>query len=59
MFLLQLLQKLFRCQRFVEQCDLAFYRGEIAGREHLQLTYAEALRERYVWHEFGDLHLIL
>jgi S-adenosylmethionine:tRNA ribosyltransferase-isomerase len=31
----------------------------IAGREHLRLTYAEALRERYFWHEFGDLHLIL
>jgi S-adenosylmethionine:tRNA ribosyltransferase-isomerase len=31
----------------------------IAGREHLRLTYAEALRERYLWHEFGDLHLIL
>lgn len=31
----------------------------IAGREHLQLAYAEALRERYLWHEFGDLHLIL
>lgn len=31
----------------------------IAGREHLQLAYAAALRERYLWHEFGDLHLIL
>jgi S-adenosylmethionine:tRNA ribosyltransferase-isomerase len=31
----------------------------LAGREHLQITYAEALRERYLWHEFGDLHLIL
>lgn len=31
----------------------------IAGRKHLQLAYAEALRERYLWHEFGDLHLIL
>ncbi len=31
----------------------------LAGRGHLQLTYAEALRERYLWHEFGDLHLIL
>lgn len=31
----------------------------LAGREHLQVTYAEALRERYLWHEFGDLHLIL
>jgi S-adenosylmethionine:tRNA ribosyltransferase-isomerase len=31
----------------------------IAGRDHLKLAYAEALRERYLWHEFGDLHVIL
>lgn len=31
----------------------------LAGLEHLGWTYAEALRERYLWHEFGDLHLIL
>ncbi len=31
----------------------------LAGREHLQVTYREALKERYLWHEFGDLHLIL
>jgi len=31
----------------------------LAGREHLWVTYAEALREGYLWHEFGDLHLIL
>ena len=31
----------------------------LAGREHLDLTYAEALRQGYLWHEFGDLHLIL
>jgi S-adenosylmethionine:tRNA ribosyltransferase-isomerase len=31
----------------------------LAGLEHLQMTYDEALRERYLWHEFGDLHLIL
>jgi S-adenosylmethionine:tRNA ribosyltransferase-isomerase len=31
----------------------------LAGRRHLQITYAEALRERYLWHEFGDLHLML
>ena len=24
-----------------------------------EIAYAEALRERYLWHEFGDLHLIL
>jgi S-adenosylmethionine:tRNA ribosyltransferase-isomerase len=31
----------------------------LAGREHLRITYGEALREGYLWHEFGDLHLIL
>ncbi len=31
----------------------------LAGHEHLRLTYREALREGYLWHEFGDLHLIL
>jgi S-adenosylmethionine:tRNA ribosyltransferase-isomerase len=31
----------------------------LAGIRHLRVTYAEALRERYLWHEFGDLHLIL
>ena len=31
----------------------------LAGRAHLLIAYAEALRERYLWHEFGDLHLIL
>jgi S-adenosylmethionine:tRNA ribosyltransferase-isomerase len=31
----------------------------LAGREHLRLTYDEALRAGYLWHEFGDLHLIL
>ena len=31
----------------------------IAGRLHLTIAYTEALRERYLWHEFGDLHLIL
>ncbi len=31
----------------------------LAGRAHLRATYAAALREGYLWHEFGDLHLIL
>ena len=31
----------------------------IAGREHLRKTYAAALEAGYLWHEFGDLHLIL
>jgi len=28
------------------------------GRERLARAYAEAVRERYLWHEFGDVHLI-
>jgi len=31
----------------------------LAGIKHLRVAYAEALREGYLWHEFGDLHLIL
>ncbi|MFE7777466.1 S-adenosylmethionine:tRNA ribosyltransferase-isomerase [Streptomyces sp. NPDC057445] len=31
----------------------------IAGREALAGSYAEALRGLYLWHEFGDVHLIL
>src|ERR671921_600391 len=29
------------------------------GRAHLEVAYAEALDKGYLWHEFGDLHLIL
>lgn len=31
----------------------------LAGRSHIQLAYEEALHKGYLWHEFGDLHLIL
>jgi len=31
----------------------------LASRSHLQIAYEEALEQRYLWHEFGDLHLIL
>ena len=31
----------------------------LAGEDHLRLAYAEELRERYLWHEFVDMHLIL
>jgi S-adenosylmethionine:tRNA ribosyltransferase-isomerase len=31
----------------------------LAGREHVSRAYDVALRRRYLWHEFGDLHLIL
>lgn len=31
----------------------------IAGRELIASTYRAALSERYLWHEFGDLNLLL
>jgi S-adenosylmethionine:tRNA ribosyltransferase-isomerase len=31
----------------------------LAGMEHLRLTYPQALAKGYLWHEFGDLHLIM
>jgi S-adenosylmethionine:tRNA ribosyltransferase-isomerase len=31
----------------------------IAGRGMLEEAYSAALERRYLWHEFGDLHLIL
>lgn len=31
----------------------------IAGRAHIETAYAAAIAGRYLWHEFGDLHLLL
>jgi len=31
----------------------------IAGRAQLERCYAEAVAEGYLWHEFGDVHLVL
>jgi S-adenosylmethionine:tRNA ribosyltransferase-isomerase len=31
----------------------------LVGYEHLRRTYQAALKCNYLWHEFGDLHLIL
>ena len=31
----------------------------IAGRGHLEKAYRAALEDGYLWHEFGDLHLLL
>lgn len=31
----------------------------LAGRQHLELTYQQAVEQEYLWHEFGDLHLLL
>jgi S-adenosylmethionine:tRNA ribosyltransferase-isomerase len=38
----------------VSACPLA-----TPGTEHLEVAYSEALKRGYLWHEFGDLHLIL
>ncbi|MER5718114.1 S-adenosylmethionine:tRNA ribosyltransferase-isomerase [Streptomyces sp. NPDC002132] len=31
----------------------------VAGRAALERGYAQAVRGRYLWHEFGDVHLLL
>ncbi|MBZ9640799.1 S-adenosylmethionine:tRNA ribosyltransferase-isomerase, partial [Streptomyces sp. PSKA30] len=31
----------------------------VAGRAAIDRGYEEALRGRYLWHEFGDVHLLL
>ena len=31
----------------------------LAGHDHLSRAYREAVENRYTWHEFGDVHLIL
>lgn len=31
----------------------------LADTCHLSLVYEQALQQRYLWHEFGDLHLLL
>jgi S-adenosylmethionine:tRNA ribosyltransferase-isomerase len=31
----------------------------LVRRDLIQQAYAEALQQRYLWHEFGDVHLIL
>jgi S-adenosylmethionine:tRNA ribosyltransferase-isomerase len=41
------------------QASHLFMLEALAGIAHLRVTYREALREGYLWHEFGDLHLIL
>jgi S-adenosylmethionine:tRNA ribosyltransferase-isomerase len=31
----------------------------LAGRDHIAVAYGAALESGYLWHEFGDLHLVL
>ena len=52
------------CKQLGGPCDLPLHgedHNEVihAQDTHLREAYAAALRERYLWHEFGDLHLIL
>jgi S-adenosylmethionine:tRNA ribosyltransferase-isomerase len=39
--------------------SVAEYPISTSGAEHLAVAYSEALKRGYLWHEFGDLHLIL
>jgi S-adenosylmethionine:tRNA ribosyltransferase-isomerase len=39
--------------------SVAEYPLATSGTEHLEVAYSEALKRGYLWHEFGDLHLIL
>ncbi|MGH2536765.1 MAG: S-adenosylmethionine:tRNA ribosyltransferase-isomerase [Candidatus Promineifilaceae bacterium] len=56
-----------RCLRLVNALLTGFHDPQashlamleaLAGRRHVALAYVAALRGRYLWHEFGDLHLI-
>jgi S-adenosylmethionine:tRNA ribosyltransferase-isomerase len=38
---------------------LALLEAFAGGRERLRRSYGEALRHGYLWHEFGDVHLLL
>ena len=31
----------------------------LAGRSHIKIAYEQAISKGYLWHEFGDLHLIM
>ena len=31
----------------------------VAGRQLVEMSYHEAIEHRYLWHEFGDVHLLL
>ena len=48
---LSMLEALVRC--------VSEYTFSTSGTEHLEVAYSEALESGYLWHEFGDLHLIL
>ena len=31
----------------------------LTGRDHVARAYEQLFNQQYLWHEFGDLHLIL
>jgi S-adenosylmethionine:tRNA ribosyltransferase-isomerase len=31
----------------------------LAGRDHVESAYQAALHAKYLWHEFGDVHLLM
>ncbi|HZO73004.1 MAG TPA: S-adenosylmethionine:tRNA ribosyltransferase-isomerase [Ktedonobacteraceae bacterium] len=41
------------------QATHLFMLEALASVEHLRKTYQEAIEKGYLWHEFGDLHLLL
>lgn len=41
------------------QATHLFMLEALASKEHIKQTYQAALHEGYLWHEFGDLHLLL
>lgn len=55
---LRVIQALLTGMHEPEASHLAILEA-LAGSPHIQIAYEEALRKGYLWHEFGDLHLIL
>ena len=49
---------LITCWHEPEASHLAMLEA-IAGREVLDVAYGEAFSAGYLWHEFGDSHLLL
>jgi S-adenosylmethionine:tRNA ribosyltransferase-isomerase len=43
----------------LERVTAAAMVGGASGARHLERAYAEARRQGYLWHEFGDSHLIV
>ena len=46
-------------RRGIQEFGLEFVGFRDGWRGVLERSYVAALAERYLWHEFGDVHLIL